>query len=91
MLKLLRRLFVIGLLAAAAYALWKKLAGTGDVATFADVRSDLGAPAPPVVVAPAPGPEPMVSGAWVEPDDGGHRALRMISRAALARRAPIAS
>ena len=70
MLKLLRRLFVIGLLAAAAYALWKKLAGTGDVATFADVRSDLGAPAPPVVVAPAPGPEPMVSGAWVEPDDG---------------------
>ena len=75
MLKFLRRLAIIGLLAAAGYAVWKKVVGTGDVATFADVTADLGAPDPLIpataAVPPAtPVVPPAPSAAWVEPDDG---------------------
>ena len=74
MLKLLKRLFILGLIGAAAYALWKKATGAGQAATFADaLRSDLIAPptsasnASAVVSAP---PAPAAPEAWVEPGDG---------------------
>jgi hypothetical protein len=71
MLKLLRRVVFLGLLAAGVYALWKKLAGpAGDVPAFLGPQGQPSPfpPSPVVSPAPAAGPEP--SGSWVEPDDG---------------------
>ncbi len=74
MLKLLKRLFILGLIGAAAYALWKKVTGVGQATTFADsLRSDLIAPptsasnASAVVSTPS---APATSESWVDSDDG---------------------
>jgi hypothetical protein len=68
MLKFLRRVLFLGLLAAAVYALWRKLGGSAGTE-----RSDFGLPAQPApfptppIAAP---PEPVASDAWVEPAAG---------------------
>ena len=77
MLKFLRRVLFLGLLAAVVYAVWKQLTGTGAGGSLAAVGSQAQprpvapvaviAPVPPAVTA-APGPAPSQS--WVEPDDG---------------------
>lgn len=82
MLKLLGRVLFLGLVAAAVYALWKKLTGADDPYaaptpltptpftptpfTPTVVPDPAGAPAPPVAAAPAAA----AATAWVEPDDG---------------------
>lgn len=77
MLKLLRRLLLLGLLAAIGYALWKKLAGSGGGEPTGLGQPSRPTPFPPTpVVPPAPSvPTPVVTAppstpAWVEPDDG---------------------
>ena len=77
MLKFLRRVLFLGLLAAVAYAVWKRLTGTGGGGDLVAVGSPTELrPSPPVPVVPSvppvvtAGPDPAPSPAWVEPDDG---------------------
>ena len=76
MLKFLRRLLFLGLLAAVAYGLWKRLAAT-SAAGPVDLSRPV--PAPPIPVAPPPVPTASMAAApraatstspWIEPDEG---------------------